>query len=69
MTPFVNLLARHVVTMRNQRYRNALNSHRSNDRQFLIVIPAPPPFNTENLAPHDTLRIRHVSNDVVRDVP
>jgi hypothetical protein len=40
------------------------NPNRRNDRELIVITPPQPPLNTKNLAPHDTLRIRHVANDV-----
>ncbi|MFT5966871.1 MAG: hypothetical protein ACI9ND_000782, partial [Yoonia sp.] len=39
-----------------------------NDRELIFITPSPPPLKTKNLAPHDTLRIRHVTNDVAMHV-
>lgn len=57
MPPSINLLAPHIMPMRNMRDRRPVNSNRSNNRQLIVIIPAPQTLNTQNLATHDTLRI------------
>jgi hypothetical protein len=44
------------------------NPNRRNDRELIVINPPQPPLNTKNLAPHDTLWMRHVTNDVAINV-
>jgi hypothetical protein len=68
MPPSVNLLPGHIAPMRNLRHRCPVNPDRRKDRELILITATPPPLNTKNLAPHDTLRIRHVTNDVAMHV-
>ena len=46
MPPFVNLLARHIMPMRDMLDRRPIYPNRGNGRQLVIIIPAMPPLNT-----------------------
>jgi hypothetical protein len=46
MPPSVNLLARNIVPMRNMRDRRPINSDGWDNRQVVIIIPAPSTLNT-----------------------
>ena len=41
---------------------------RQHDPEFLLVAPATPPFQTQNVTTHRKTRIRHVVNDVAMHV-
>lgn len=65
---FVEDVDGHIAEMRNLSDRRSINPDRRNDRVLVLITPPPPPLNNKNLAPHDTLHVRHVTNDVAMHV-
>jgi hypothetical protein len=66
--PGIYPLPRHIVPLRNLRYRRPVNANRHDDVELLLITPAPSPFLTKNLHTHRKPHLRHVANDVVKHV-
>ena len=56
------------MTLSHRRHRRTINPNLQDDCQLLLIMPAPTPLPSQNIAPHRKLRLRHVINDVAMHV-
>ena len=65
MFPSINLLACHILTLRNLRHCCGIDPNRHHDPELFFIAPSTPPLKSKNFTTHRQPHIRHVANDVV----
>ncbi|MBB6470388.1 hypothetical protein HNQ96_006286 [Aminobacter lissarensis] len=68
MPPRVDLLARNFMALRNLCHRRPVSPNRHDDLELLIITPPTPTFLPKNFDTHPIPRLKHVANDVVKDM-